>query len=133
MKIKFLILLVGLVVLGACKKEEEPTPDYSLIGRKGVLKFPEATAEITYISETQLHWKFTTSDGQVTEGDESVDYKRVADHLHFLNWIEQDGFTVSQLIDTKEKTVKAFWSYHDETSAEGNRGSDFVDASFEYK
>jgi len=79
-----------------------------------------------------LHWKFTDNKGAVTEGDEKIDYKRLTDNLHFLNWIEKDGWTVSQIIDTKEGSVKAFWSFTDENSKRGKRSSMFVDGKFEF-
>jgi hypothetical protein len=45
---------------------------------------------------------------------------------------EKDGWTVSQIIDTKNGTVKAFWSFNDDKSTRGKRSSMFVDARFEY-
>jgi len=57
---------------------------------------------------------------------------QLADTLHFLNWIEKTGFTVSQLIDTENGTVKAFWSYADDQSERGHRASMFVDGKFRF-
>jgi hypothetical protein len=109
----------------------EATADYTLIGKKGVLTFPEMKAEVNYISDSALHWKTTDSKGVVAEGDEKINYKKLTDNLYFLNWIEQDGWTVSQIIDTKNGTVKAFWSFNDDKSKRGKRASTFVDAKFE--
>ena len=50
---------------------------------------------------------------------------QVGDSLFFINWIEQDGETVSQVVDFKKKTVTVFLSSHDENSNRGQRGSAF--------
>ena len=105
----------------------------SLLGRSGVIKFPDATAEVSYGEDASLHWKVTTSEGEVSEGDEAMDYKRLSDELHFLNWIEADGFTVSQVINTQTGMVQAFWSYADAGSSRGKRNSSFLEGVFEYR
>ncbi|MEC4086925.1 MoaF-related domain-containing protein, partial [Myroides odoratimimus] len=65
--------------------------------------------------------------GAVNEGDEKMNYKALGEDLHFLNWIEQDGFTVSQIINTKTGEVTAFWSYN---GADHKRESQFVTGTF---
>ena len=103
-----------------------------LIGNSGKITFPEMTAEVKYVNDSTLHWKTTDSKGIVAEGDEKMDYEKLTDNLHFLNWIEKDGWTVSQIIDTKKGTVKAYWSFADEKSIRGKRTSMFVDGKFEF-
>jgi hypothetical protein len=110
----------------------ETRKDYSLIGKKGIITFPEMKAEVDYTSETSLHWKTTDNKGVILEGDEKISYQKLTDNMHFLNWIEKDGWTVSQIIDTQNGTVKAFWSFEDDKSDRGKRSSMFVDAKFEY-
>jgi hypothetical protein len=144
MKIKttILIAILGIVFISCnnqqkkeqntTDKTEEIISDYSLIGKKGIITFPEMKAEVNYTSDTTLHWKTTDNKGVVAEGDEKISYQKLTDNLHFLNWIEKDGFTVSQIIDTKNGTVKAFWSFADNKSTRGKRGSTFVDAKFEF-
>lgn len=112
------------------KKVDTLKKDFSLVGKKGILTFSGMTAYVTYSSDTTLHWKTVNAQGVTNEGDEKVSYKRLTDHLHFLNWIEKDGFTVSQVIDTQNGTVKGFWSYNDAKSERGGRSSMFVDGKF---
>lgn len=114
------------------KSTTAETANFSLIGKKGIITFPEMKANVTYISDSTLHWKTTDNKGAILEGDEKMSYKRLSDNLHFLNWIEKDGWTVSQIIDTKNGTVKAFWSFEDAQSEKGKRNSMFVDAKFEF-
>ena len=137
---KIIFGIIATVVLISCNKEnktpeqkasEAPTTDYAIIGRKALIHFPEMSAEVEYTSDSTLHWKTTDKKGVVNQGDEKMNYKRLNDNLHFLNWIEKDGFTVSQIIDSKDGTVKAFWSFADEKSPRGKRSSIFVDGKFE--
>jgi biopolymer transport protein ExbD len=113
-------------------EQEKNSTDYSLIGKKGQITFPEMKGEVNYTSDTSLHWKTTDNKGIVLEGDEKISYQKLTENLHFLNWIEKDGWTVSQIIDTKNGTVKAFWSFNDDKSDRGKRSSMFVDAKFEF-
>ncbi|WP_419211625.1 MoaF-related domain-containing protein [Maribacter sp. X9] len=119
--------------IGTSKEIDEVEEiDYSLIGKKGILTFPKAKAYVSYPSENRLEWRTIDNNGNETSGSEVLFYKRLNDHIHFLNFIEIDGFTVSQIINTKDKTVKSFWSYHDEESDRGKRSSSFVDGKFEF-
>jgi hypothetical protein len=108
------------------------TDEFALIGKNGIIHFPEIKAEVTYTSEKSLYWKTTDGEGVVASANETIDYRQLTDNLHFLNWIEKDGWTVSQIIDTQAGTVKAFWSFNDDTSERGKRKSMFVEGKFEY-
>ena len=103
------------------------TKKHAIIGKTAKIKFPKMEAHVTYISETSLKWQTV---GEEVAGTEKISYKRLSDGLHFINWIEQDGFTVSQVIDSEHGTVKAYWSFADEKSKRGKRSSQFVDAKF---
>ncbi|WP_353118137.1 hypothetical protein [Myroides odoratus] len=103
----------------------------ALIGYKGILTYPDFKAEVEYVSENQLHWKTTNAEGVVSEGTETMYYKKIGDHLFFINWIESDGLTVSQVIDTQKGSVDAFLSYADETSSQGKRSASFIQGTFQ--
>lgn len=132
--------LAIILSLGACQSKTdkesitEPTTDSTsashtstLIGHKAEIQFPEMKATITYTGVETLHWSTIGEDGKTNEGDEKMSYKQLSNDLHFLNWIEKDGFTVSQIINTKTGEVTAFWSYD---GKEGNRESQYVTGSF---
>jgi hypothetical protein len=105
---------------------------FSLIGRKGDIRFPEMQANVRYVSEKSLHWDTEDANGNAANGDEDIDYKRLSPNLHFLNWVEKDGWTVSQIIDTEKGEVTAYWSFHDDKSERGKRSSSFVNGQFKY-
>lgn len=104
----------------------------ALLGREAVIEFPESTAQVTYSVRGDLHWRVTDKNGNTTQGNERLSYLQLTESLHFLNWIERTGFTVSQVIDTEQGTVKAFWSYADEQCELGHRASMFVDGAFRF-
>lgn len=137
---KIAFALIASVILWSCNdsKKQENTEaqatqtNLDIIGRKATIQFPEIKAEVSYPNDSTLHWKTTDKNGTVAEGNEKMDYQKLTENLHFLNWIEKDGWTVSQIIDTQNGTVKAFWSFQDEAGSRGKRKSLFVDGKFEF-
>lgn len=105
----------------------------SLMGRDAIIDFPESRAEVHYTPMGQLQWRVVDAQGHVSEGCEQLSYLQLSDSLHFLNWIEKTGFTVSQLVDTDAGSVKAFWSYADDRCESGHRASMFVDGRFRFR
>lgn len=114
------------------EKLMENTEEYQLLGRKGKIIFPDRTAEVEYIDETRMHWKTTNDKNEIIQGDEKINYVQISEQEYFVNWIEDTGFTVSQIINTKTGDVKAFWSFADTKSGRGGRSSLFVDGKFEF-
>lgn len=103
-----------------------------LIEKKAVLTYPDFTAYMTYTSATSLHWKTVQKNGQIAEGDEVISYKKISNGIFFLNWIEKDGFTVSQIVDVQKGKVSAFLSFEDDKSEQGKRSSVFTEATFRF-
>jgi hypothetical protein len=141
-KIGLILSLVSAILLSCNESKQKgvnetnisntKNDDFELIGKKGILNYPDFTAYVTYSTDSTLHWKTVDKDGKQVEGDEEISYKKLSDSLFFLNWIEKDGFTVSQVIDTKSGTVKAYLSYSDDKSERGKRSSSFADATFKF-
>jgi hypothetical protein len=82
--------------------------DPTLVGRSAMITYPSFSVEISYLSTQKLRWKSKNSKGQLREETESISCKALNEHLFFVSWIEQDGFTVSQVIDTKKMEVNSF-------------------------
>ena len=98
-----------------------------LIGKKALLTYPSLKAEVQYLSDNQLHWKTTDPQGQVAEQTNALTLKAINPTQYFLSWEEDDGTTVSQVIDTEKGTVTAFITYEDK----GKRVSQLLEGSFE--
>jgi Mlc titration factor MtfA (ptsG expression regulator) len=127
---KQLVTMLLLIMLSVFTVSLQAQNNFSLIGKKGIISYPNMKAYVIYSSDSTLHWKTVDEKGVLNEGNEVIRYKRLNDNLHFLNWIEKDGFTVSQVIDTRNGTVKSFLSFNDDKSARGGRSAMFVDGKF---
>ena len=139
---KVLLIFCIAVAFASCKDEpakKSITKDTSdktaveIIGKQAVLTYPDFTAEVSYLSDTTLHWKSVNSQGKAAEGDEKISYKKLNESLFFLNWIEEDGLTVSQVIDLKQKKVTSYVSFAEENSNRGKRAAIFLEGTFEFK
>lgn len=142
MKKTSILLAIALISLVSCNQKQDSTTSTAkqqveapveLIGKKGILTYPDFTAYMTYESENRLHWKTITKEGKIAEGEETVSYKRINDSIFFLSWIEADGFTVSQVIDVKNGKVEAFLSFDDEQSTRGKRNYLATAATFAFE
>ena len=103
-----------------------PTP-VNIIGKQARLKYPALTAQVTYLSDKEIHWKTTDDKGQVAEQTNALTLKSINPTQYFLSWVEDDGTTVSQVIDTEKGTVTAFLTYEEV----GKRVSQFLEGTFQ--
>ena len=103
-----------------------PTP-VNIIGKQALLKYPALTAQVTYLSDKEIHWKTTDDKGQVAEHTNALTLKSINPTQYFLSWVEDDGTTVSQVIDTEKGTVTAFLTYEEG----GKRVSQLLEGTFQ--
>ncbi|WP_460484572.1 MoaF-related domain-containing protein [Capnocytophaga sp. HP1101] len=75
-------------------------------------------------------WKTTDDKGQVAEQTNALTLKSMNPTQYFLNWVEDDGTTVSQVIDTEKGSVTAFLTYDD---GSGKRVAQLLEGSFEFR
>ena len=54
--------------------------------------------------------------------------KKIDGTMFFVNWIEKDGTTVSQVIDVEKKTVEAFLTFD---AAKGKRIAQMLGGTYE--
>ena len=99
----------------------------NIIGKQALLKYLALTAQVSYLSEKEIHWKTTDDKGQVAEQTNALTLKSINSTQYFLSWVENDGTTVSQVIDTDKGTVTAFLTYDEE----GKRVSQLLEGTFE--
>ena len=125
--VTILITAVALASCGDSKKSETMSTtkgnqtQVSLIGKKAVLTYPEMKAEVHYISEKE---------GKTADEKNPLVLKPISETQFFVNWIENDGTTVSQVVDVEKKTVSVFLTYTDE---KGKRLSQSLEGTFELK
>lgn len=103
--------------------------EVSIIGKRVTLTYPMMTAQVHYLSDKQLEWKTIDKEGNVATGKENISYKRLGPDKFFLNWIEEDGVTVSQVLDMKKKIITVFMSYADKEHGRGGRAAEFFEGT----
>lgn len=84
---------------------------------------------ISYLSEEQLKWvaQHNLDEGELPEEVESYFVKEITPNIYNVNWIESDGFTVSQVLDFNTNSIIAFLSWNEE---ESKRGSSHLQGTF---
>ena len=85
---------------------DQAEPTYELIGQRVQLLYEGGMkAEVQYLNDTTLHRK-TTVNGSVAEEQNTMVQRRIDNSRFFVNWIENDGTTASQVIDFKELKLR---------------------------
>lgn len=82
--------------------------DTTLIGKRLHLKFPTNSSTVEYLSDSHLFWSSRDSVHGRKEGEDIYHAVRIGSSVFFVNWVEDDGTTVSQVLDLKERTCQTF-------------------------
>lgn len=92
--------------------EQAPSPvqstDTTLVGKRLHLHFPTNSSTVEYISDDHLFWSSRDSVHGYKEGEDTYHAVRIDSSVFFVNWVEADGTTVSQVLDLKEHTCQTF-------------------------
>ena len=92
------------------------------------LSYPGLTANVKYLNDSTIYWKTTDEKDSVAEGTNRMVMKKIDGTKFFVSWIEEDGTTVSQIIDVEKKTVEAFLTFDD---AKGKRIAQMLEGTYE--
>lgn len=113
-----------------CKQDKCNTQDHdiTLIGHKATLSYPGLTANVKYLNDSTIYWKTNDEKDSVAEETNRMVMKKIDGTKFFVNWIEKDGTTVSQVIDVEKKTVEAFLTFND---AKGKRIAQMLEGTYE--
>lgn len=114
-------------------KTQEVDNDFTLIGKQIAIEYPDMQANIEYLSDSTLHWTTVKPQNIVEEGIEQMSYQQVAKDLFFINWIEKDGTTVSQVLDVTKQKVYVYLSFSDEESERGKRSAVFIEGKVKFE
>ena len=124
-----IIVTLGLctLTLGACREAQSTTQassavtaqdsvlvqasDTTLVGKRLYLSFDGNSSVVEYLSPQHLYWFSKDSVHGEKEGRDYYNSLHIEPHVFFVNWVERDGTTVSQVIDLKERTCQAFAIY----------------------
>ena len=130
---KNIIALTSIVLLTSvccCKQDKCNTQDHDiiLIGPKATLSYPGLTTNVKYLNDSTIYWKTTDEKDSVAEETNRMVMKKIDGTMFFVNWIEKDGTTGSQVIDVEKKTVEAFLTLDD---AKGKRIAQMLEGTYE--
>ena len=122
-----IIVFLGLCALplGACReaRSSSQTPasvasqqdtvmvqasDTTLVGKRIHLSFEGNSSVVEYLSHQQLYWFSKDSIHGEKEGRDTYNALHIEPHVFFVNWVERDGTTVSQILNLRERTCQAF-------------------------
>ena len=82
--------------------------DTTLVGKRLHLHFPTNSSTVEYISDDHLFWSSRDSVHGHKESEDTYHAVRIGSSVFFVNWVEADGTTVSQVLDLKEHTCQTF-------------------------
>ena len=82
--------------------------DTTLVGKRIHLSFKGNSSVVEYLSHQQLYWFSKDSIHGEKEGRDTYNALHIEPHVFFVNWVERDGTTVSQILDLRERTCQAF-------------------------
>lgn len=93
-----------------CEQANAPVQatDTTLVGKRLYLHFPTNNSTVEYISNSHLFWSSRDSVHGRKEGEDTYHAVRIGSSVFFVNWVEADGTTVSQVLDLKARTCQAF-------------------------
>ena len=91
----------------------------NFIGRKIVIRY-ESGLEVKahYKSATELIWEALTGPSKGASGIETIYTSEVAPGVFFISWLENNGVSVSNVLDLNNSRVTAFMTFE---SGEGRR------------
>ena len=82
--------------------------DTTLVGKRIHLSFEGNTSVVEYLSHQHLYWFSKDSVHGEKEGRDNYSALHIEPHVFFVNWVERDGTTISQVLDLKARTCQAF-------------------------
>ena len=88
--------------------EPPQSSDTTLVGKRLHLSFEGNSSIVEYLSDRHLHWLSRDSVHGEKEGEDRYHAQHIEPHIFFVNWVEADGTTISQVLDLKARTCQAF-------------------------
>ena len=82
--------------------------DTTLVGKRLYLEFESNISVVEYLSDQHLFWLSRDSIHGTKEGKDFYNSLHIEPHVFFVNWVERDGTTVSQVLDLRARTCQAF-------------------------
>lgn len=84
----------------------------NFIGKKIIIRY-ESGLEVkaNYKGATELAWEALTGPSKGTSGDETIYSSEVAPNVFFISWLENNGVSVSNVLDLNNRRMTAFVTF----------------------
>lgn len=84
----------------------------NFIGRKILIRYESGLeVEAHYKSATELTWVALTGPSKGTSGSETIYSSEVAPGVFFISWLENNGVSVSNVLDLNNRRMTAFVTF----------------------
>jgi phenolic acid decarboxylase len=94
---------------GASRVQEKTM---SFQGKKVLIRYKSGLeVKAHYKNATTLEWEALTGDSKGMKGTEKIHALEVAPNVFFINWLENSGVTVSQVLDLNKFVVSSFVTF----------------------
>jgi phenolic acid decarboxylase len=102
----------------------------SLIGKTIHMTYDNGVEfDAEYLDGSQMRWDALTGPAKGTSGIESSHIREVAPDVYLVNWLEESGTTVSQVINLATREITAFVTF----AMGDRRGSQFQHGTVEVR
>jgi hypothetical protein len=103
----------------------------NLVGKQAQLIFPTSGYVIQhdYLSNNSLRWTVIESPQPIerSQAEQTIVAQPIDSHLIMLNWVEYDGTSVSEVIDTEKGKIWAYWTLANSTDGATNGRTGFFE------
>lgn len=70
--------------------------------------------KVKYVDDKKIQWEGIEGVSKGASGVENITYRQLSPGIFFINWLEKDGFSVSQILDLNKMTVYAYNTYDED-------------------
>ncbi len=114
-----LLLLLSLLDRSFPSSNGEEKP-LAFVGKTVILRYDSGLeVKAHYPSATELAWEALAGPAKGQRGDEAIEAVQVAPEVFFISWLEEEGTSVSNVLDLGTKRVYAFVTF--ESGEKGRR------------
>ncbi|WP_242285084.1 MoaF N-terminal domain-containing protein [Bacillus cereus group sp. BfR-BA-01394] len=68
---------------------------------------------VKYVDYKKIQWEGIEGVAKGARGEENITFRQLAPGIFFINWLEKDGFSVSQTLDLNKMTVYAYNTFEE--------------------
>ncbi|MCU4836751.1 MoaF N-terminal domain-containing protein [Bacillus cereus] len=88
---------------------------HEFIGKTFTITYDENDIfKVKYVDDKTIEWEGIEGVAKGASGKENITYRQLSPGIFFINWLEKEGFSVSQTLDLNKMTVYAYNTYDED-------------------